>query len=140
MKAELLKPTVLALYDPNAQTKPSADTFSYGLGAVLLQELESTWKPVAYASRSLSDTETRYAQIEKEALAVTWACDKFSTYLLGKKFATETDDKPLVPLLGSKHLDNLPPRVLSRGVQAEVHSNRQCHSSTEVPVQSIWAT
>ena len=112
VKAELLKPTVLALYDPNAQTKLSADASSYGLGAVLLQEFESTWKPVAYASRSLSDTETRYAQIEKEALALTWACDKFSTYLLGKKFAIETDHKPLVPLLGSKHLDNLPPRVL----------------------------
>ena len=64
---------------------------------------------MAYASHSLSDTETRYAQIEKEVLALTWACDKFSTYLLGKKFAIETDHKPLVP---SKHLDNLPPRVL----------------------------
>jgi len=60
----------------------------------------------------MSETECRYAQIEKEALAITWACEKFSTYVLGKHINIETDHKPLVPLLGSKHLDNLPPRVL----------------------------
>lgn len=77
-----------------------------------MQQSDSTWKPVAYASRSLTDTEKRYAQIEKEALASTWACEKFSTYILGKKFLIQTDHKPLVPLLGTKHLDSLPPRVL----------------------------
>ena len=70
------------------------------------------WRPVAYASRAMTETETRYAQIEKEALAITWACEKFSTYILGKHISIETDHKPLVPILGSKHLDNLPPRVL----------------------------
>ena len=58
------------------------------------------------------DTEKRYAQIEKEALATTWACEKFSMYILGRSFLMETDHKPLVPLLNTKHLDNLPPRVL----------------------------
>jgi hypothetical protein len=60
----------------------------------------------------MNETESRYAQIEKEALACTWASEKFSTYLLGKKFVIETDHKPLVPLLGTKELDKLPPRVL----------------------------
>ena len=112
VKEELSKPTVLALYDPRVDTKVSADASSYGLGAVLLQSSGSLWKPVAYASRALSETEGRYAQIEKEALAVTWACERFSTYLLGKSFSVETGHKPLVPLLSSKHLDNLPPRIL----------------------------
>ena len=112
LKTELLKPTVLTYYDPEADTKVSADASSYGLGAVLLQLTNSIWKPVSFASRSMSDTELRYAQIEKEALATTWACDKFKDYLIGKHFCIETDHKPLVPLLSSKHLDNLPPRIL----------------------------
>jgi len=60
----------------------------------------------------MSETNTRYAQIEKEALAITQACEKFSIYILGKHISIDTNHKPLVPLLGSKHLDNLPPRVL----------------------------
>ena len=112
VKEELSKPSVLALYDPNAETNVSADASSFGLGAVLLQSKNSTWKPFAYASRSVSDAEKRYAQIEKEALATTWGCEKFSTYLIGKSFKIETDHKPLVPLLNTKHLDDLPPRIL----------------------------
>ena len=112
MKAELTKPTILSLYNPQAPTKVSADASSYGLGAVILQRNGSEWKPIAYASRSMTETETRYAQIEKEALATTWACERFSTYILGKKFQIETDHKPLVPLLGAKELNNLPPRIL----------------------------
>eukprot|EP00731_Ephydatia_muelleri_P021495 Em0014g86a len=111
-KAELTKPTILSLYDPGAETKLSSDASSYGLGAVLLQLHQDEWKPVVYASRSLTETERRYAQIEKEALAITWACEKFSEYILGKQISIETDHKPLVPLLSSKCLDDLPPRVL----------------------------
>ena len=111
VKNELMKPIVLALY-PKAPTKLSADTSLFGLGAVLLQEVTSSWRPVAYASQSLTETEQRYAQIEKETLAITWACKKFSTYLLGRQFAVETDHKPLGPLLSSKHLDDLSPRIL----------------------------
>ena len=59
-------------------------------------------------SRALTETEQRYAQIEKEALA----CERFEDYLLGIPFLIETDHKPLVPLLGNKSLDDLPPRIL----------------------------
>ena len=112
VKLELTQPTILTHYNPDAPTKISADASSFGLGAVLLQKSKLGWKPVVFASRSLTDTETRYAQIEKEALATVWACEKFSTYVLGMKFLIETDHKPLVPLLGSKRLDSLPPRIL----------------------------
>lgn len=67
---------------------------------------------MAYAFRSMTETEKRYAQIEKKALSVTWACDRFSDYVLGRSFEIETDHKPLVPILSSKNLDNPPPRAL----------------------------
>ena len=118
-----------------AETVLSADASSNGLGAVLLQKFEAEWRPVIFASRSMSETETRYAQIEKEALAITWACDKFSVYILGKQFTVETDHKPLVPLLSSKQLlpstkdleiqttlDEIPFCYQARAREAHVHS------------------
>ena len=60
----------------------------------------------------MSETERRYAQIEKENLATTWTCEKFSIFILGKHIQVETNHKHLVPLLGLKHLDSLPPRIL----------------------------
>ena len=89
----------LALYDPNAKTVVSADTSSFGLDAVLLQEQTTgDFKPVAYIPRAMTSMEERYAQIEKEALAFTRACERFSDYLVSIEFAIQTDHKPLVPL------------------------------------------
>ena len=63
-------------------------------------------------STSLSETEKRYSQIEEEALALVWTCEKFADYIIGKQIQIETDHKPLVPLLGTTQRDSLPPRVL----------------------------
>ena len=108
LKQELISPHILALYDPATDTIVSANASSHGLGTVLLQKAESQWCPIAYASRSMMETEARYAQIEKEALAATWACKKFTPYIQGKTITLETDHKPLVPLLSHKNLDSLP--------------------------------
>ena len=104
---------MLKIYDPKKETLVSADASSYGIGAVILQRQPegNVFRPIAYASRALTSTESKYAQIEKEALAMTWACERFSIYLLGKKFETETNHKPLVPLFSTKLLDELPARV-----------------------------
>ena len=59
----------------------------------------------------MTPTEQRYAQIEKESLALTWACERFRDYLIGLHFRVETDHKPLVPLFNSKILDELPLRI-----------------------------
>ena len=111
-KEVLTSSPVLALFNPNLETIVSADASSFGLGAVLQQKQPTGHlKPVAYISRSMTTTEQRYAQIEKEALAFTWACERLSDYLVGLKFHIQTDHKPLVPLFSSKHLEELPMRV-----------------------------
>lgn len=112
IKAEMQSDRVLALYHVDLETIVAADASSYGLGAVLLQkQSDADWKPVLFASRTLSSTEQRYAQVEKEALAVTWACERFKHFLLGKRFHICTDHKPLISLLSHKQLDELTVRI-----------------------------
>ena len=111
IKKLLTSTEVLAHYDRDSPTRVCADSSSYGLGAVLLQKVEGNWRPVSYASRSLIDAETRYATIEKEALAICWACEKFCQYLIGLHFEILTDHKPLTSLLQHKRVDELPIRI-----------------------------
>ena len=101
------------MYSPDKETVVSADASSYGLGAVLLQRQASgNYAPVAYGSRSMSETEQRYAQIEKEALAFTWAMEHWQDLLVGmENICVETDHKPLVPLMSTKLIGELPTRI-----------------------------
>ena len=74
-----------------------------GLGAILVQQqADGNFKPVIYASRSLTDVERRYCQTEKEALSVVWACERFRYYLLGIEFQLITDHKPLEVIYSPK--------------------------------------
>ena len=112
IKKALTSTLILTLYDPSKATKIAADASPYALGAVVLQEEEpGIWKPVSFISQSMTATEVKYAQIEKEALAVTWACERSSNYIIGKAITVETDHKPLVPLLSNHTIDKLPPRL-----------------------------
>lgn len=93
LKQLLASPRVLAYYNPELHTIVSVDSSAYGMGAVLLQvQHDGRRAPLAYVSRALTDTEKRYPQIEKEALAITWGCERFAQYLIGRvePFTVET--------------------------------------------------
>ena len=93
-------------YKRNLPLTVQADAGKHGLGAALLQQGE----PVAFASKSLSETEQRYANIERELLAVVFACERFKTYVLGRDFTVESDHKPL-EMIALKNLVAAPPRL-----------------------------
>ncbi len=99
----------MAHYDPDMQTELRVDASPVGLGAILMQSDGHETRPVAYASRTLTDVERRYSQTEKEALAVVWGCEKFHLDLYGTEFKLFTDHKPLEFIYSPK--GKPPPRI-----------------------------
>ena len=98
---------VLRYYNLNEEVTLQCDASQAGLGAVLMQN----GQPVAYASRALTPAETQYAQIEKELLAIVFACKRFDAYVYGRQQVNiQTDHKPLEPIF-TKSLDSAPKRL-----------------------------
>ncbi len=109
IKRLLTEAPILKFYDPVAEVVIECDSSEVGLGAALLQD----GRPVAYASRALTQTERNYAQIEKECLAIVFATSRFEQYILGKKEVTIlTDHKPLVSIFNKSILTS--PKRLQR--------------------------
>lgn len=82
------------------------DASSTSVGAILMQRHGAMLHPVSYASRRLQPRETAYSTIEREALALTWAIQKFHIYLFGRTFILQSDHKPLVYINSAKHINS----------------------------------
>ena len=106
IKEAIAKPTILAYYDVKLEVTITCDASKDGLGAACLQN----GKPIHYISRAMTSTETNYAQIEKELLAVVFACDKFKHYIYGRPVTIETDHQPLITIM-RKPLNQAPTRL-----------------------------
>ena len=90
----------LVHYDVDKPVRVYCDASSYGVGACLMHVIEGQEKPIAYASRTLSQAEMKYAEIEREALAIIFAVKKFHQYVYGREFVLVTDHKPLCTIFG----------------------------------------
>lgn len=106
IKRVIMSDQVLALYDPKKDTIVQTDASKYGLGCVLMQE----GRPVAFASRTLAPNEVKYAQIEKELLAIVFSCERFHFYLYGREFLVQSDHKPLESLM-ERDIDDVAMRL-----------------------------
>ena len=106
VKSLITTECTLTYFDPTKPSVVQVDASMRGLGAALLQDN----KPIAFASKALKDAETRYANIERELLAVVFGCTRFHTYLYGSQFVIESDHKPLESIQ-RKSLANVPPRL-----------------------------
>ena len=102
LKTELISPKVMSYYDPSLNSLIITDANPVGISAILLQQSsDSSYRIIAYSSRTLTPTEQNYSKLERECLAIVHACDKFRVYILGGHFEIITDHKPLVHLFSN---------------------------------------
>ena len=102
----LINAPVLAFADPAKPYILHIDASTSGLGAVLNQEHPGGLRPVAFASRKLSQSEQRYPAHQLEFLALKWSVvDKFHDYLYRAQFTVRTDNNPLTYVLTSARLN-----------------------------------
>ena len=105
--------------------------------AGILQQQE---RPVIMISKVLTVAEQKYAQIEREALAIIWSAKKLSKFLLGKPFCIIMDHKPLQYIFGpNRSIDNVTAARLQRWA---IHLfafeyNIEAVKSEEVPVADL---
>ena len=99
LKEALVGDQVMSYFDPRKKTEIIVDASPTGLGGLLVQE----GKILSYASRALSDVESRYSQTEREMLAVVWGVEHFHLYVYGAQFSVITDHEPLLGTTGKLH-------------------------------------
>ena len=96
---------VLQPYSLSAPVTVTTDASQKAIGGVLSQ----SGKPVMFVSRSLSETEQRYSNVEREALSIVWCCLRLRQLLVGRHFTLISDHKPLLKIYGGQCL----PKVAS---------------------------
>lgn len=105
---------VLAFAAPDQPYILHVDASLKGLGAVLYQEYPEGLRPVAFASRKLSQAEKRYPVHQLEFLSLKWAVvDKFHDYLYGARFTVRTDNNPMTYVLTTAKLSAVGHRWLA---------------------------
>jgi hypothetical protein len=103
----VLEAPTLKYFDETQRCVVQCDASQYGLGTCLMQQ----GRPVAYASRTLTQTEVAYAQIEKECLSIVFGLERFEQYLMGHQdVVVESDHKPLEAIF-KKPLISAPKRL-----------------------------
>ena len=106
IKSILSSKIMLTYYDETKPVVIQADASHSGLGACLLQN----GQPISYASKSLTETEQRWAQIEKELLAIVFATQRFHHFIYGVDVIVHSDHKPLESIQ-RKDLHKVSPRL-----------------------------
>lgn len=95
LKNEISSDRVLVPFNPELPVTLATDASPVGISAVLSHSINEEEKPIAFASRSLTEAERNYSQLDREALAIIFGVSHFFDYLYGRHFVLITDNKPL---------------------------------------------
>jgi hypothetical protein len=98
LKKALVSAPILAFPNFKLPFFIQCDASNNGIGGVLLQFIDGFYKPIAFASRKLSDTENRYTATERELLALVYCYDQFYSHEYGGKIKFFTDHEPIVTM------------------------------------------
>nr|GEW10363.1 reverse transcriptase domain-containing protein [Tanacetum cinerariifolium] len=102
LKKKLTKAPILIAPNWDLPFELMCDVSDFAIGAVLGQRHEKYFKPIHYASKTMTDAESNYTTTEKEMLAVVYAFEKFWSYLIMNKSIVHTDHSALKYLLAKK--------------------------------------
>ncbi|GKD13156.1 reverse transcriptase domain-containing protein, partial [Tanacetum coccineum] len=102
LKKKLTEAPILVVPDWNLPFELMCDASDYAIGAVLGQRIEKHFRPIHYASKTMTKVETNYTTTEKEMLAVVYAFEKFRSYLIMNKSVVYTDHSALKYLFNKK--------------------------------------
>ena len=111
IKEALQQCTLLTYVSPDSSISISVDASDIAIGAVLQQSVSGHWKPLAFFSRRLSVTESKYSTFGRELLAAYSAVRHFRHSVEGRQFILFTDHKPLTHSLTSTS-DQYSPREI----------------------------
>jgi transposase InsO family protein len=111
-KKELCADHLLMHYDARKEIVITCDASDEGISGVLSHKVNGGERPVFYVSRTLTKAEKKYPILHREALAITFAMEKFYKYVYGNFVTIFTDHKPLLGVFKGKKGE--PPMVASR--------------------------
>nr|GEU84783.1 hypothetical protein [Tanacetum cinerariifolium] len=102
LKRKLTEAPILIAPDWDMPFKLMCDASDFAIGAVLGQRQDKHFRPIHYASKTMTDVESNYTTTEKEMLAVVYAFEKFRSYLIINKGIVYTDNSALKYLFAKK--------------------------------------
>ncbi|GJW22987.1 reverse transcriptase domain-containing protein [Tanacetum coccineum] len=102
LKKKLTEAPILIAPNWDQPFEIMCDASDYAIGAVLGQRIEKHFRPIHYASKTMTEAETNYTTTEKEMLAVVYAFEKFRSYLIMNKSVVYTDHSALKYLFNKK--------------------------------------
>ena len=133
IKQVITQSPVLGYYNPNLPLVLEVDASKYGIGCCLMQEEG----PIAFASKSFTQTEVGYAQIEKELLAIVFGLKRWNQFTYGRHVIVHSDHKPISAIM-KKPLSAAPPRLMRMLLQLQKYNIEVLHKSgKDIPVSDF---